>query len=339
MGAQVEKQGPYHKKRKMPSVSIIIPAWNEERTLKATLHALLEIDYDKKRCEVIVVAGGSDNTYEIAKSLLQTMEPFSGYIVLHQQPAGKNAAIQRGIIEAKNAIIVLLDADTIVTNQWLENMVEPIEQGKTDLTIANPEPVRKNWVSDYYMITKTYFLHSITTFSGHSMAFKASIVEERRGYFFDEDIKVGVDYLLAKRFLEQGQRIRFAKDARVITHLPSSLKYFVLCELRWITALINIQGVSYRALASNTVVVAALLFALPLSKTLFMLSALFNTLYIIKRVRMFVIASRHYTTSVRNIFGFLILSYTYHVIGLISHVNYFLGLRRGGHLYQGQRYN
>ena len=124
MGAQIEKQGPYHKKRKMPSVSIIIPAWNEERALKATLHALLEIDYDKKRCEVIVVAGGSDNTYEIAKSLLQTMEPFSGYIVLHQQPAGKNAAIQRGIIEAKNAIIVLLDADTIVTNQWLENMYQ-----------------------------------------------------------------------------------------------------------------------------------------------------------------------------------------------------------------------
>ena len=138
--------------------------------------------------------------------------------------------------------------------------------------------------------------------------------------------------------MQRGQKIRFVKDARVITHLPSSLKYFVLCELRWITALINIQGVSYRALACNMVVVSALIFALPLSKTLFMLSSLFNTLYIIKRGRMFVIASRHYTTSVRNIFGFLILSYTYHVIGLISHLNYFFGLRRGGHLYQGQRH-
>ncbi len=321
----------------MTPASIIIPAWNERKCIKATIEALLEIDYDKKRCEVIVVAGGDDNTYEVARGMSQMMSLFSRYIVIPQGPEGKNAGIQQGIKEAKNEIIVLLDADTIVTEQWLKAMTGPIEQGGCDLTIANPEAVRKNWISDYYMLTKAYFLEEITTYSGHSIAFKADIVQSRLDYFFDKAVKVGVDYLLAKRFLEQGQKIRFVKDALVITHLPSSLKYFVLCEFRWITALISIQGVSYRALACNTVVVTALIFALPLSKTLFMLSSLFNTLYIIKRVRMFVIASRHYTTSIRNILGFIMLSYTYHVIGLISHVNYFLGLRYGGHLYQGQR--
>jgi len=322
----------------MKSVSIIIPAWNEESTLKATLYALLDIDYDKKKCEVIVVAGGGDGTYEIAKSLSQAMEPFSRCIVLLQKPAGKNAAIQLGFKEANNAIIVLLDADTIVSKQWLKNMVDPIEQGRTDLTIANPEPVRKNWVSDYYMITKTYSLDTITTFSGHSMAFMADIVRKRMDYFFDEDVKVGVDYLLAKRFSEQGKRIMLSKEASVVTHLPSSLKYFILTELRWLTAFIGIEGVRYRVLASNCTVVASLIFAIPISRILFVFAVLFNAIYLLKRIRIYFIGSKQYGRNSISLFGFILLSYVNHVVHFICFVNHFLGLSRKSYLYQGQRY-
>ena len=57
----------------MTSVSIIIPAWNEAKTISATLEALLGIEYDKKCCEVIVVSGGNDNTYELARKLSRSM--------------------------------------------------------------------------------------------------------------------------------------------------------------------------------------------------------------------------------------------------------------------------
>jgi cellulose synthase/poly-beta-1,6-N-acetylglucosamine synthase-like glycosyltransferase len=188
------------------------------------------------------------------------------------------------------------------------------------------------------MITKTYFLDSITTFSGHSMAFKASEVKNRIEYFFDKDVKVGVDYLLAKKFLEEGRKIMFARDASVTTYLPSSFRYFVLTELRWITAFIKIEGVSYRALACNIAVVAALILAISLSKTLFILSVLFNSIYMTKRARIFFVASRRYKTNIGNIFGFIILSYTYHVVGLISHIRHYLGLSKEAYLYQGDRY-
>jgi cellulose synthase/poly-beta-1,6-N-acetylglucosamine synthase-like glycosyltransferase len=322
----------------MKSVSIIIPAWNEESTLKATLYTLLNIDYDKKKCEVIVVAGGRDKTYEMATSLSHAMEPFLRYVVLRQKPGGKNAAIQLGFREANNAITVLLDADTIVSQQWLKSMIDPIEQNHCDLTIANPEPARRNWVSDYYMINKNYFLNSITTFSGHSMAFEASIVRNRLEYFFDKDVKVGVDYLLAKRFLEDGRKIMFAEGASVITHVASSFKYFVLTESRWLSAVISIDGVSYRSLACNATVIAALIFVIPVYNTPFILSLLFNTTYVIKKIRMFLVASRRYRTRVTSIPGYIMLSYANHVIGLISYIKYFLGLSKEGYLYQGQRY-
>lgn len=323
----------------MESVSIIVPAWNEARVLRRTLEALLDIDYDKRQCEVIVVAGGHDNTYEIAKDLAPTMRMFSRYVVVPQLPHGKNAAIQAGIKEAKNNIIVLLDADTIASKHWLKSMVYPIEQGDCDLTIANPTAARKSWVSDYYMIIKAYFLDVITMFSGHSMAFRSNDVESLLEYFFDRDFKVGVDYVLAKKFQEQGKRIRFAKDAVVITNIPSSFRYFVLTELRWLTARINIDGVSYRTfLCNSAVTVGALILTIPLSKTLFILALLFNVTYIIKRVHIFLMSSRHCSKKSRNFCGFIVLSYAYHVIGLISYIRYFLGFPKESYLSQGERY-
>ncbi len=188
------------------------------------------------------------------------------------------------------------------------------------------------------MVIKTYFVDRITTYSGHSIAFKASIVENRLEYFFDKDVKVGVDYLLAKRVLEQGGKIAFVKDAPVRTHIPSTFKYFMLTEFRWLTAVINIDGVRYRNLASNAVIIGALISAVPLSKTLFTLSMLFNGIYISKKIRMFLISSRHYNTSAINLFGFVFLSYVFHIVGFIAYVKWFLGLSRTSYLRQGQRY-
>lgn len=321
----------------MASVSIIIPAWNEAKTFKATLEALLHINYDVRLCEVIVVAGGDDNTYEIAQDVAEVMHVFSRYVVLLQKAEGKNAAIQQGIKEAKNGTIVLLDADTIANEQWLKHMVAPIEQGTCDLTIANPEPLKRTWVSQYYMINKAYLLDSIVTYSGNSMAFKADIVEDRLEYFFDRKVMVGVDYLFAKRFMSQGLKVVFARDASVVTHTPSCLKYFVLTELRWLTARINIDGVRYRDLAANAVVICALISAIPLSKMMFTLSMFFNAIYISKKIRMFLIGSRHYNTSYRNLFGFVFLSYVFHIVGFIAYVKWFLGLSRTSNLSQGQR--
>ena len=170
----------------MTSVSIIIPAWNESKTLKATVQSLLDMNYDTKQCEVIVVAGGDDDTYTIAEDMAEVMHVFSRYVVFLQKPEGKNAAIQQGIKEAKNSTIVLLDADTMASEQWLKHMVAPIEQGSCDLTTANPEPLKKNWVSQYYTINKAYLLDGIVTYSGNSMAFKADIVEDRLEYFLIE---------------------------------------------------------------------------------------------------------------------------------------------------------
>jgi cellulose synthase/poly-beta-1,6-N-acetylglucosamine synthase-like glycosyltransferase len=321
----------------MTSVSIIVPAWNEAKVLETTLRALLAVDYDKNKYEVLVIAGGEDNTYAVAQHLSSLMKLVHTYMVIQQPRDGKNTAIQLGIKRANNDIIVLLDADTIVSESWLKNIVRPIELGLCDLAIANSEPIKRNWVSDYYMINKITSSNNITWHPGHSIAFRNTLGAGQLEYFFDRRIKVGVDYFLEKRFLEQGRKIMFVKDAAVRTHVPSSLKYFIRGELRWIAAMINIDGIDYKALAYNLCVFTALILLVPVSEILFAVSLVFHTLYIGRKARSFLVARRGYKTRLRNGFGYVLLSYSFHILCLISYAKHLFGLSTGGCLYQGQR--
>ncbi len=322
----------------MMSVSIIIPACNESKSLKATVQSLLYMEYDKKECEVIVVAGGDDGTCEIATALSRKMEAFSRYVIVPQMRQGtKNAAIQQGLMEANNDIVVLLDGDTVVTEVWLKNMVDPIEKGICELTIASSEPIRKNWVSDYYMIVKTYFMDSITTYPGHSIAFKASIVRNQTEYFFDKKVWMGDDYLFERRVSERGHRIKFMRDAKVRTHYPCSLRYFWQIEFRWMMAFIHMNGANCKTLACNTIVIGSLISLVPFSRILLMLALFINTMYVAKRTHIFTVASRQYETKMNRIFGFILLSYAHHMISLFSHAWYFLGLWKDPY-YQGERH-
>lgn len=87
-------------------VSVIVPAYNEEKSVAATLESLLSQNYNNY--EVVLVDDGStDKTYEIARR-------YEGpkMKVIHQENKGKAAALNTGINAASGAIVLTVDADT-----------------------------------------------------------------------------------------------------------------------------------------------------------------------------------------------------------------------------------
>jgi cellulose synthase/poly-beta-1,6-N-acetylglucosamine synthase-like glycosyltransferase len=321
----------------MEKVSIIIPAWHEAKTIKQTLQSLLGLGYPKQACEVIVVAGGADGTYDVAHDFAGTAEAFSRYVVVLQEPEGKNAAIQKGLKEARHDTIVLLDADTQVMPRALGALIEPMREGKSDLTIANPEPVTRTWVSDYYLINKLFCMNQISTYSGHAMAFRLDVVRDRLDYFFDKKVKVGVDYLFAKRVRECGMVIRFVQKAKVITCIPSTLRYFLRTELRWAAALIRIDGVRVSSLFRSGAVCGALVGVMPLWRWLFIAALLFHFAFVAKKIHMCRTVSAQRCLRSTSIAGFVLLSYLQHLVNLSCYVRHFLNSSRDLQLYQGER--
>lgn len=101
------------------TVSIVIPAYNEEKYLAKTLQSLVEqkTDYD---FEVVLVDNNStDQTVKIALSFKNNLN----IRVISEKKQGRGAARARGFKEVKGEIIVSLDADTIVYPTWFQLLI------------------------------------------------------------------------------------------------------------------------------------------------------------------------------------------------------------------------
>ncbi len=106
------------------TVSAVIPAYNEEKTIEAVVEStLLYVD------EVLVVDDGStDDTARLAEA--------AGARVLKQRNTGVLKATELGLREAKGDVIVTLDADGQHDPSEIPSLIEPILRGEADLVMG-----------------------------------------------------------------------------------------------------------------------------------------------------------------------------------------------------------
>ncbi|RLG29429.1 hypothetical protein DRN98_08420, partial [Methanosarcinales archaeon] len=105
----------------LPSVSIIIAAYNEEKVIARRIKNLLEQDYPKEKMEIIVASDGStDRTVGIAKQY----EKYGVRILDFKQNRGRAAIQNDGVKEAKGEIVVFTDAETEFKKNFLKNITK-----------------------------------------------------------------------------------------------------------------------------------------------------------------------------------------------------------------------
>ncbi|MCK5333113.1 MAG: glycosyltransferase, partial [Candidatus Aenigmarchaeota archaeon] len=76
----------------LPSVSVLVPAYNESESISRTLDSLLALNYPKDKLEIVVINDGStDSTKEIVESYIK-----KGVVLINQKNKGKAAAMNNG---------------------------------------------------------------------------------------------------------------------------------------------------------------------------------------------------------------------------------------------------
>lgn len=106
----------------MVKLSVIIPTYNEEKSIENTLRSISSQTIPRSDYEIIVVDGGStDRTVQIASRYAD--------LVLQQKSKGVGGARNDGVIAARGKVVVHTDADVIVRSDWLQQILSHFSHG------------------------------------------------------------------------------------------------------------------------------------------------------------------------------------------------------------------
>lgn len=238
-----EKIPPFPKK-KIPFVSIIVPAWNEEKGIARTMKSILKIKYPQDKFEIIVIDDGStDQTYNIAlKYACKMIKVFK-----LKKNQGKYAALNYGISKAQGEIIVTTDADSLyVDKSALKKMVPYFDNLKVmcvapAMAIHKPKGILQRIQQVEYLLgvflRKVFAnLNAIHITPGAFSAYRKKFFKKYGGFkkaYLTEDMEMAI------RIQSHGYIIENSLDANVYTVAPKKFKELLKQRRRWYTGLLK----------------------------------------------------------------------------------------------------
>jgi len=231
----------------LPTVSMIVPCWNESKTVENTLISLLNLDYPKEKLSVLVVDDGSkDDTYAVATAAaarLNKQEGLARIEVVTQKNGGKYTALNCGIAIAQTKgtqFIGCLDADSFVDKHALARMIpyfnNPEIMAVTPaMRVHEPKNILQYIQRAEYNVgifTKRVFgmLNSIYVTPGPFSIFRTSVFKEI-GVF--KEAHNTEDMEIAFRIQSFGHRIANCHNAFVYTKTPDTIKKLHKQRTRW----------------------------------------------------------------------------------------------------------
>ncbi|MDO8482722.1 MAG: glycosyltransferase [bacterium] len=232
-----------------PSVTIIVPVFNEENTVTKTVFSLLKLDYPKDKLKIIIVDDGStDKTPDIIKRFRNQKR----IEIIRKSNGGKYTALNAGLAITTTDLVGCLDADSFVPPDTLKKIIPYFENEKTmavtpAIKIHRPDGFIRHVQSNEYnlgIFMKKCFsiIGAITVTPGPFSIFRKTVFDNL-GLFREahntEDLEI------AMRMQKNFYRITNAHTAVVYTTGPATLRMLYRQRVRWIKGFLS-NTIDYR---------------------------------------------------------------------------------------------
>lgn len=210
-------------------ISIVIPAYNSEKTLEQCLIALFGQTYPQDLYEVIVVDDGStDSTAKLLEAL-----PVQ---YIYQPNQGPATARNRGAAAAVGEIILFTDADCVPDANWAAEMVRPFDDPEVMAVKGAYRNRQKSIVARFAQIEfEERFemlkkVESIDMIDTYSAGFRREVFKELGGFDTSFPCANNEDTELSYRMSKLGHKMVFNPEAVVchLNHPASVARYFKL---------------------------------------------------------------------------------------------------------------
>ena len=235
----------------LPTVTVIVPAYNEGKLVYQTLRSIADSDFPQHKLQILAIDDGSkDDTWDW---MVKAKKELGDRLFIYQQPknAGKRHALYRGFNLGTGEIFVTIDSDSIIKNDTLRNLVSPFIEDENCGAVAGnvrvlnhkkgilPKMLNVSFVMSFEFVRSAESeLGSVLCTPGALAAYKSSAVFECLPEWIDQKFMgrasdIGEDRAMTNMILKQGKKVLFQRNAIVLTDVPERYEGLYKMFIRW----------------------------------------------------------------------------------------------------------
>jgi len=229
-----------------PALTLLVAAYNEEKSIEETLRYALRQDYPGDLAIVVVDDGSTDTTREIVRRVALEHKRVR---LVSEAHGGKSRALNAALATVTTPLVATIDADTLLMPYSLRNAVARLVASPADtVAVAGSVLVRNSRQNLLSRAQEWDYFLGIASVKREQALLQGTLVAQGAFSVYDaEALRVaggwpdmlGEDIVLTWGLLRNGGRVTFEPTALAFTEVPTTFRHFVRQRQRWARGMIE----------------------------------------------------------------------------------------------------